>query len=154
MLFRSQRRLDYLSTTLSHPRWLAARWLDRLGFDDAETWMRHDNTPAAVVLRRNPLKAPAGPFVEALAARGVQAVAGRFAPEAFVVTGGRPLTDPGTASGWFVAQDEASQLVALLAGPNPGRRVLDTCAAPGGKATAIAAEAAGALLVEIGRAHV
>ena len=35
-----------------------------------------------------------------------------------------------------MVQDEASQLVALLAGAHPGRRVLDTCASPGGKTTA------------------
>ena len=36
--------LDYLSTTLSHPQWLAARWLDRYGFDAAERWCRFNNT--------------------------------------------------------------------------------------------------------------
>ena len=45
----------------------------------------------------------------------------------------------GLDEGWFVVQDEASQLVALLAGEHPGRRVLDTCASPGGKTTALAA---------------
>jgi 16S rRNA (cytosine967-C5)-methyltransferase len=50
--------------------------------------------------------------------------------------------------GDYIIQDEASQLVALLAGPNPGVRVLDTCASPGGKTTAIAATmAAGGILV-------
>jgi 16S rRNA (cytosine967-C5)-methyltransferase len=42
--------------------------------------------------------------------------------------------------GWFVVQDEASQLVAQLAHARPGMRVLDACAAPGGKATAMAAD--------------
>ena len=42
-------------------------------------------------------------------------------------------------AGDYVIQDEASQLVAMLAGPTPGARVLDTCASPGGKTTAIAA---------------
>jgi 16S rRNA (cytosine967-C5)-methyltransferase len=52
------------------------------------------------------------------------------------------------ASGLFVVQDEASQLVALLAGEHPGPLVLDACASPGGKATAIAAQlTAGNLLV-------
>src|SRR5262249_28281321 len=35
--------LDYLSITLSHPRWLAARWYDRLGFDAAASWMAFNN---------------------------------------------------------------------------------------------------------------
>jgi 16S rRNA (cytosine967-C5)-methyltransferase len=43
------------------------------------------------------------------------------------------------ATGDAVVQDEASQLIALLAGPAPGPLVLDTCASPGGKTTAVAA---------------
>src|SRR5688572_19277004 len=38
--------LDYLSVTLSHPRWLAGRWYERLGFDRSEQWMIFNNTPA------------------------------------------------------------------------------------------------------------
>ena len=72
---------------------------------------------------------------------------GRFAPDALVVEDGQPLKGSGLAGGWFVVQDEASQLVSLLAGPSPGRRVLDTCASPGGKTTALAAAMTGGLLV-------
>ena len=42
-------------------------------------------------------------------------------------------------AGLFLVQDEASQLIAMLAGEHPGALVLDTCAAPGGKTTALAA---------------
>ena len=45
--------LEYLSVTLSHPRWLASRWYDRLGFDVAEAWMQFNNTPGALTLRAN-----------------------------------------------------------------------------------------------------
>src|SRR5690606_17759819 len=38
--------LDYLSITLSHPRWLARRWLDRVGFEAADAWMQFNNAPA------------------------------------------------------------------------------------------------------------
>ena len=44
--------LDYLAITLSHPRWLAARWLDRYGFDAAEKWLRFNNSPAALNVAR------------------------------------------------------------------------------------------------------
>ena len=37
--------LDYLAITLSHPRWLAARWLDRYGFAATEAWLRFNNQP-------------------------------------------------------------------------------------------------------------
>jgi 16S rRNA (cytosine967-C5)-methyltransferase len=139
--------VEYLSTTLSHPRWLAARWLDRLGFQAAEAWMRFDNAPAPLTLRTNRMRTSPEELMTRLRERDVVVERGRFAPEALVVTGGQPLRDPGSESGWFVVQDEASQLVALLAGPAPGRRVLDTCAAPGGKATAFASADHTALVV-------
>jgi 16S rRNA (cytosine967-C5)-methyltransferase len=58
-----------------------------------------------------------------------------------IVTSGNPLHTPLAGTGQFVLQDEASQLVALLGAPEAGMRVLDTCASPGGKTTAMAAMA-------------
>ena len=55
------------------------------------------------------------------------------------MTRGNPLLTPLAAGGLFLVQDEASQLVAALAAPKPGDRVLDACASPGGKTTAMAA---------------
>lgn len=141
------RALDYLSVTLSHPVWLAARWYDRLGFEAARAWMEFNNAAAPLTLRANRLCMTPGELTKRLEERGVVAAKGRFAPDALVVQDGQPLRDPGSEAGWFVVQDEASQLVALLAGASPGRRVLDTCAAPGGKTTALAASNPGALIV-------
>jgi 16S rRNA (cytosine967-C5)-methyltransferase len=66
-----------------------------------------------------------------------------FAPDALIVQQGQPLRGRGVGEGWFVVQDEASQLVAMLARPQPNERVLDTCASPGGKTTAFAARMGG-----------
>ena len=139
--------LEYFSHTLSHPAWLAARWFDRLGFAAAEAWMQFDNAAAPLTLRANRIRMPPDELVTRLRERGVVAAPGRFAPDALIVTEGQPLREPGPEAGWFVVQDEASQLVALLAGPSPGRRVLDTCAAPGGKTTAFAGANREALIV-------
>ena len=135
--------LDYFSITLSHPRWLAARWYDRLGFDTAEAWHQFNNTPGPVTLRANRLRMTAPELVERLAADGCRAHPATFAPDGLVVDEGYPLRGAGVDNGWFVAQDEASQLVALLAGEHPLPPMLDTCAAPGGKTTALAAAMAG-----------
>jgi 16S rRNA (cytosine967-C5)-methyltransferase len=131
--------LEYFSITLSHPRWLAERWYDRFGFETAEQWLHFDNAPAPLTLRANRLRLSPEDLLARLADREVAVTPGRFGPDALIVSHGHPLREPGLSGGWFVVQDEASQLVALLAGPRPGPRVLDTCASPGGKATAIAA---------------
>jgi 16S rRNA (cytosine967-C5)-methyltransferase len=131
--------LEYLATTLSHPRWLAARWYDRLGLDRAERWMQFNNEPARLTLRANRLKTTPELLATRLDRDDVITAPGRWAPDALIVTDGRALQTEAAADGSFVVQDEASQLVALLAGPSPGPRVLDTCASPGGKTTAMAA---------------
>jgi 16S rRNA (cytosine967-C5)-methyltransferase len=131
--------LAYLSITLSHPQWLAVRWLDRLGFETAEAWMRFNNEPAPMTLRANPMKTSRDDLQRTLAHEGVRTAPGRYAPAALNVEAGNPLNGPAERSGEFVVQDEASQLVVLLAGDDPGALVLDTCSSPGGKATALAA---------------
>ena len=133
--------LDYLEIALSHPRWLAARWLDRYGFDRAERWETFNNTPAPLTLRVNRLKTTPEDLIRALGEHGVAVESARYAPDGLIVTAGNPLRTPLAGSGTFVLQDEASQLVSLLGAAEPGMRVLDTCASPGGKTTAMAAMA-------------
>ena len=131
--------LAYLSGTLSHPEWLAARWLDRYGFEHAESWAQFDNGPAALTLRANTLRVSRDGLAAALEAHGVMTEPARFAPDGLIVREGNPLRTPVAGEGLFVVQDEASQLVALVAAVGPGERVLDACASPGGKTTAMAA---------------
>jgi 16S rRNA (cytosine967-C5)-methyltransferase len=131
--------LDYLSVTLSHPRWLASRWMDRLGFDAAEAWMRFDNSPGSLTLRANRLRITRDELAARLAADEVRVHPSAVAPDALVVDEGHPLRGPAFEEGLIFVQDEASQLIALLAGDRPPSRVLDACASPGGKTTAIAA---------------
>ena len=145
--------LDYFSITLSHPRWLAGRWFERLGFDAAEAWMQFNNTPGSVTLRANRLLLTREALIDRLAADAIQVHPTAYAPDGVVVDEGHPLRPSrasersehvegrgtGQEQGWFVVQDEASQLVTLLAGDRPLARVLDTCASPGGKTTALAA---------------
>ena len=137
--------LDYLSITLSHPRWLVSRWYDRYGFEDTERWLQFNNTQARLTLRANRLKVTRDQLAARLAQRDVRVTPGRFAPNALVVDAGQPLRD--VEDGWFVVQDEASQLVSLLVDPPVGARVLDCCASPGGKTTAMAAAMADTGLV-------
>jgi 16S rRNA (cytosine967-C5)-methyltransferase len=101
--------------------------------------MRFNNSPAPLMLRANTLKTTRDALAVALSAHAVETEAARFAPDALVVRSGNPLLTPLDAQGLFVVQDEASQLVALFAGAQPGERILDACASPGGKTIAMAA---------------
>jgi 16S rRNA (cytosine967-C5)-methyltransferase len=96
---------------------------------DARRRLAADNEPAELALRVNPL-------VDA----DLSDVPGRREGETIVVDGGfDALAHPGWAAGAFTPQSRASQAVARIAGPQPGERVLDLCAAPGGKTTHLAA---------------
>jgi 16S rRNA (cytosine967-C5)-methyltransferase len=129
--------LDYLSIALSHPHWLVSRWYDRFGFDDTERWLQFNNAQPRLTLRANRLKVTREQLADRLAKDEITCSPGRFAPDALTVEAGQPLRV--MEDGWFVVQDEASQLVSLLADVTAGDRVLDCCASPGGKTTAMAA---------------
>lgn len=121
----------------SHPEWIAALWWDALGPDDARALMAADNEPAEAALRVNTLRADP----TALAAR--LPVASRPAPglpEGLVLEGPfDAFASPEWQRGSFMPQSRAAMTVARLLAPRPGERVLDLCAAPGGKATHLAA---------------
>lgn len=132
-------QLAYLSVTGSHPAWLAQRWLDRVGFERAHAWVRFNNRAPALTLRANRLRTTVRDLSRRLAEHGVETAPTRWARDGLSVVTGTPLRTPLAGQGLFVVQDEASQLVAELVAARPGERVLDACAAPGGKTTALAA---------------
>lgn len=129
--------LAYLGITWSHPDWLVARWLRRYGFEATEQWVRFDNDTPSLTLRANTLRTSRDALRRTLDDEDIVTEPTRYAPDGLVVTSGNPLRQP--HDGLFVVQDEASQLVAALVDAQPGERVLDLCASPGGKSTAIAA---------------
>jgi 16S rRNA (cytosine967-C5)-methyltransferase len=87
----------------------------------------------------NTLRTDREAFLAALDRTGFEATPTRFAPEGVIVTGRGAKRLPGADDGWFQVQDEASMLIPHLLAPLPGERILDACAAPGGKTTEIAA---------------
>src|SRR5688572_20450775 len=127
--------LRYLGITWSHPEWLVARWLDRDGFEHAESWVRFNNAPAPLTIAPNRLRTSRDELRTALAAEGVECEDTNFAPHGLRVVAGNPLQRP--FHDRFLVQDEASQLVPAVLDARPGERVLDLCAAPGGKTVAI-----------------
>ena len=123
--------LRYLGIAWSHPDWLVERWLDRVGFEDAEKWVQFNDEPAPLTLSVNRVLSTRDAVRSALAAAGVECEDTRLAPHGLRVITGNPLHHTGQDQ--FLVQDEASQIVPLAVDARPGERVLDLCAAPGGK---------------------
>jgi 16S rRNA (cytosine967-C5)-methyltransferase len=126
--------LTYLTVTLSHPRWLAEYLLEQFGPKAATEFCLYNNQAHDVVIRTNTLKLGRPQLLSALQERGFSAQAGAFAPEAIILAqAGGLFTSDLFMEGLFQAQDQASMLVAHALSPSPGSKVLDLCAAPGGK---------------------
>lgn len=132
---------DTLAALLSLPQWLLDRRVRRHGRDAAIAWARFDNEAPALTLRANRLRTTREALAARLADEGVATGPTPFANDGVRVVSGDPLGSPAMREGLFVVQDEASQLVGELAAAFAGPRMLDTCAAPGGKTLALAAAA-------------
>jgi 16S rRNA (cytosine967-C5)-methyltransferase len=131
--------IGHLATGLSHPPWLVERWLVQFGFDETAALLGANNEPAPTVLRVNRRHIDRAQLLARVHEGGWTAAATLYSPAGICLEGGGALRAlPGYAEGWYALQGEASQLVGLLVDPQPGERVLDACAAPGGKATHLA----------------
>nr|WP_320048682.1 16S rRNA (cytosine(967)-C(5))-methyltransferase RsmB [uncultured Desulfuromonas sp.] len=132
--------LGWMEHGLSLPRWLAQRWLEQYGPDDALALAESQLTAAPVTLRVNTLKLSREAFMTHLEQVGIVAEPTRFAPEGVMLPHAGDLPRlPGRQEGWYQVQDEASMFMAHLLSVEPGQQVLDACAAPGGKTTHISA---------------
>jgi 16S rRNA (cytosine967-C5)-methyltransferase len=133
----------FLSVEYSHPVWIVARWLKRLGIEACTALCQSNNTVAPLHLRANSMKTTRDRVLDSLRARGLDARPGALSLDAIVVERGdaalgSPQHWPEWQNGWILAQDEAAQCVGRLADPSEGDSVVDACAAPGGKSTHLA----------------
>ncbi|MGI8593298.1 MAG: 16S rRNA (cytosine(967)-C(5))-methyltransferase RsmB [Solirubrobacteraceae bacterium] len=124
----------------SHPGWVARLWWDQLGADHAKALMAADNESAEAALRANALLTSRDALVEDLREGGLDVRPADLPPDSVLVAGAldahaHPLHERGA----FMPQSRASSMVARVLDPRPGERVLDLCAAPGGKTTHLAA---------------
>jgi 16S rRNA (cytosine967-C5)-methyltransferase len=129
----------------STPTWLAKLWWEALGAAGARALLERINAPAETAVRVNMLVAAPEQAAAALAERGVAtrpapALEPIALPEGLVLDTPLDLrNDPLFATGALLPQSRAAMAAARLLDPRPGMRVLDLCAAPGGKATHLAA---------------
>lgn len=126
--------LRRLSIQYSHPRWLVKKLMPLLGDEGTEALLRIDNEVAPLTVQINPLKTSVSELAAELTAAGVTVRPHPWVPGCLGLTGtGNPAALDAFRDGKFLVQDPAARLVSLAAGIRPGDRVLDLCAAPGGK---------------------
>jgi 16S rRNA (cytosine967-C5)-methyltransferase len=134
--------VDTLAASSAHPQWLVERWVQAYGFDSALRICRYDQSvPITAIRLRHP------DAEERLRAEGIELAPGALLASARRVRSGDIVATKAFRDGLCAIQDEASQLVAALVGH--GSHVLDCCAAPGGKAAAIADRNPNAELVAV-----
>ena len=120
--------------------WAVAE-LRRLVGGEAEDAARALAASAPLTIRSNPCASPAEELERALQSAGHTPERGVLHPGSLTVPGAAPADLPGFAEGWFAVQDQASAHVVDVLDPQPGERILDACAGPGGKASDIACRA-------------
>lgn len=132
-------KIEEVSALVSHPTWLVRLWRKQFGENQSRELMDANNKEAPLVLRTNRRRTNRDELVRRLRSRGIEAKPGIWSPLAVHVHGAAsPAKLTEFREGLCQVQGEASQLVSFLVGPEPGMRILDVCAAPGGKTTHMA----------------
>jgi len=129
----------YVSVVYSHPLWMVKKWFEDFGVDATIDLCKGNNNVPPLTIRTNTLKVSRQELFDELKenVKGISLT--RYCPEGIKVRGGSEITTHSSfGRGWFQVQDEASQLIAHLLTPLQGQRILDACAAPGGKTTHLA----------------
>ncbi len=124
---------------LSHPRWLVERWVERFGLEETIRLCETNNYVPDIVLRVRTHLISVQNFLNALSEAEVTARMSPLLPDAVYLSRDSSLQDiPSTLWTSFQVQDTAAQMIAPLLEPRPHERILDACAAPGGKTTHLA----------------
>lgn len=135
--------VSYIALTTSHPEWMVRRWLARFGEEKTLVLCASNNEIPPMTLRVNVLKTSREKLIEELRAAEISAEPSPLSPSGVFVKGVSVASLPSFQRGDFYIQDEGAQLTAYLVDPRPGERILDFCAAPGGKTSHLAELAGG-----------
>ena len=131
--------LGYLSAYYSHPSWMVKRYLNRFGREATENLLAANNEKPYLTLKINSLKVSSEEFNRLLHTVNLKYTSGKYLPEFFKLHNLTNITAwKYFAEGFFNIQDESAGIACRLLDPQPGMRVLDLCAAPGGKTIFIA----------------
>ncbi|MGB3259377.1 16S rRNA (cytosine(967)-C(5))-methyltransferase RsmB [Paenisporosarcina sp.] len=130
--------LERLSIEASHPLWLIERWVKQFGFEQAQTMAFENNIPPAHTVRVNTTRISVEEAIDMLLDEGIVAHQSEVIPECLHIEKGQVAKTKAYQYGAVSIQDESSMIPTYALQIEPGQRVLDMCAAPGGKSMHIA----------------
>jgi 16S rRNA (cytosine967-C5)-methyltransferase len=132
--------IGYLAAYYSHPSWMVKRYVERFGREETEKLLLANNEKPYLTLRVNAIKTTPEEFGKLLDSVHLKYRRGIYNPEFFQLQNLTNITAwEYFAKGYFNIQDESTGLACKLLGVEPGMKVLDMCAAPGGKTAFLAA---------------
>ena len=123
---------ERLAILHSHPAWMVERWLARFGEAQTIALLEANNRAPRLSCAVHAVD-QRDEIIRNLEKSGLRVEPGVLLKSAFAVAGGSPVRTPAFRAGQVSIQDEASQAIPLLLAVREGDRVLDLCAAPGGK---------------------
>lgn len=130
--------MERLAIETSHPEWLVQRFVANYGLELATAMLHENNVPAMQTVRVNTTKTTVKQAIAELEEEGLTVQQSDLMPECLRVTNGQPARTKVFKEGHITIQDESSMIPAKVLNPSPGMRVLDMCAALGGKTTHLA----------------
>ena len=129
----------HISVVQSHPLWLVQRWVKELDVEETLRICKYNNQISPLTLRTNTLKISRADLIDQPRKKELQPLPSNFSEDGILLQAPPPTSElPFLREGLYIIQDEASQLVTSIIDPKPGERILDACAAPGGKTTHMA----------------
>ncbi|MGZ4031479.1 MAG: 16S rRNA (cytosine(967)-C(5))-methyltransferase RsmB [Tumebacillaceae bacterium] len=136
---RDKQWVRHVAMLYSHPEWLVKLWEKTYGREMTEALCAANNERPVLTLRVNSYRITRDELLAELAEQGIGAHPSEVSPFGVLLEEGLDITQlPAFKDGLCTVQDESSMLVAQALAPEPGMRVLDCCAAPGGKTTHLA----------------
>jgi len=130
---------EHLAIRESHPAWLVRRWIRQFGQQRTESMLIANNQPPPLTVRSNSTRVSRQALLSRFLAAGLEARACKYSSQGIsLFAAGKPEDLPGFTEGLWQVQDEAGQCVVQFADFPAAQRVLDACAAPGGKACHLA----------------
>lgn len=124
----------YLAVRYSHPEWMTKLLIKEYGAKTAEAVCKADNKTPGICIRANTMRISSDAFYKNLTKRGFKAKRSKYISDSFIIRKPGEISKIfGWQEGLFFVQDQSSLLVSYVMEPKTTDRLIDACAAPGGK---------------------